>query len=100
MEKIYQGEISIDGDTIVEATNGPIIIKSIIINNLVSDYYIILYRKSADSPNNIIPMYKFNLELGDTVRDSENYHLNTGDSILLVTNVIKTTYYIETEEAL
>jgi hypothetical protein len=98
MEKIYQGEIKLDGDTIIEAIDNVIIINSIIINNLSSDYYFILYRKSSDSPNNIIPLYKFNLELGDTIRDSEIYTLNPGDSLTLITNVKRTNYYISVTE--
>jgi hypothetical protein len=98
MEKVYQGEINLDGSTSIDAIDTTIIINKIIINNLSSDYYLILYRKSADSPNNIVPIYKFNLDLGDTVRDTENYILNPGDSLIFVTNVIKTTYYVKAEE--
>jgi hypothetical protein len=98
MEKVYQGEINLDGSTSVEALDKTIIINKIIINNLSSDYYLILYRKSADSPNNIVPLYKFNLDVGDTIRDTGSYILNPGDSLIFITNVVKTTYYVKGEE--
>ena len=98
MERIYQGEIRLDGSTTIEAVDNVIVINSIIINNLSSNYYFILYRRSSDSPNNIVPLYKFNLELGDIIRDSETYTLNPGDSLLLITNVNRTTYYVSTTE--
>ena len=34
MEKIYQGEIRLDGSTTIEAVDNVIVINSIIINNL------------------------------------------------------------------
>jgi hypothetical protein len=98
MEKVYQGEVKLDGSTIVEAVDTALTIKSIIINNLTTDYYFILYRRAADSPDNIIPIYKFDLDLGDTIRDSESYTLDVGDSLILVTNKKKTSYYISFTE--
>jgi hypothetical protein len=98
MEKIYQGEVKLDGSTIVEAVDTALTVNTIIVNNLTTAYSFILYRRAADSPNNIIPIYKFDLDLGDTIRDSELYRLDVGDSLILVTNKKKTSYYISFTE--
>ena len=88
---IIQGEIALDGSTKIVATSSAIIITSIIINNLSEDYSFILYRGN----NNIVPLYRFDLDAGDTIRDSEEYVLNPGEYLKLVTNVANTTYYVK-----
>ena len=96
METIFQGEIALDGSTKIVATSSAIIVTSIIINNISDNYSLILYRCSGSNPKNIIPIYRFDLDAGDTIRDSEEYILNIGDSLKLVTNIPNTTYYIKT----
>lgn len=88
---IIQGEIALDGSTKIVATSSAIIVTSIIVNNLSEDYSFILYRGS----NNIVPIYRFDLDAGDTIRDSEEYVLNPGEYLKLVTNVSNTTYYVK-----
>lgn len=89
---IIQGEITLDGSTKISATSSTIIVTNIIINNLSENYSFILYRGS----NNIVPIYRFDLDAGDTVRDSEEYVLNPGEYLKLVSNVPNTTYYVKT----
>lgn len=91
MEKVFQGEIDINKGATIVATTTSIIINLIVINNLTDDYIFTLNRSSNSST---VPIYSFDLKLGDTIRDSQSYTLAVGDSLVLSTDKVGTTYYI------
>jgi hypothetical protein len=93
MNIVYQGEIALDGSTIIKAENILITITNIIINN-TSSAYTITVNRNLDSEKQITLLYTFSLDQGDTVRDTQLYALDPGDYIQLISNVAGTTYYI------
>lgn len=96
MANVYQGEIDVEDGVSIIAVENSMVVTSIIINNLSSDYSFTLYRVSSETPLISIPIYNFLLESGDTIRDSYTYSLDKGDYLKLVTNIEGTTYYITT----
>jgi hypothetical protein len=46
----------------------------------------------------IVPIYELTLDAGDTIRDTEEYVLNTAEYIQLISDVAGTTYSITATE--
>ena len=94
MNVIYQGKVdAIDGTRIV-CTTDKLTISSIVINNLDSNYIFTLNRFETGPGIHSVPMYKFELDAGDSIRDNEGYILSKGDYLELLSDVIDTTFYI------
>tara|TARA_R110000868_G_scaffold14426_1_gene67104 strand:- start:3807 stop:4103 length:297 start_codon:yes stop_codon:yes gene_type:complete len=98
MNVIYQGHIATDGTTKITCTGESMTIVNIIINNLDSNYVITVDRFMTGPGIHKIPLYEFSLDAGDSVRDTEEYILYTGDYIQLNSDVVGTTFYINTEQ--
>jgi hypothetical protein len=98
MEVIYQGNVATDGSTKITCTTTSMTIKELIINNIDNSYTITFNRFMTGPGIHLIPIYEFALDAGDTVRDTEGYILRKGNYIQLITNVVGTTYYINTIE--
>lgn len=94
MEVIYEGEVATDGSTKIICIASTLTITSITINNIASAYTFTLNRLL--SPTSIFPslVYEFDLDLGDSIRDSEQYFLSNGRCLQLISSVPGTTYYI------
>ena len=96
MDLTYQGNVDTNGNTkIVNTTELILVVNSIIVNNLNSAYNFILYR---GTPTGIVPLYRLTLDAGDSIRDSENYILNIGEYLQLVSNVSGTTFYASSKQ--
>jgi len=89
---VYQGTITTTGSTRIPCTSGRLLITSIIINNLTLPYSITVSKFLNNGQS--IPLYQFDLDAGDSVRDTEDYLLNTGDLIEILTDVAGGTYYV------
>lgn len=99
MNVTFQGEIVTTGNTLITCTTDSLIINLIVINNITSNYVLTVNKLSSGSStcaSSGILLYNFNLDLGDTVRDIEQYPLSRGESIQLISDVPGTTYYITT----
>ncbi len=94
MEKVLQGAVLIDGSTRITCTSGLLTITTLIVNNPSEDYHFLLTKVTDEQ----IPLYRFDLEAGDTLRDTYNYRLQSGESLQLITNVEGTTFYINATE--
>lgn len=94
MDVTYQGIVSTTGSTQIACTTTKLVIHSIIINNGSSNYILTHNRYVAGPPISLIPIYELTLDSGDTIRDTEEYVLNFGDYIQLISNVAGTTYSI------
>ena len=94
MEIIFQGQIATNGSTTIVCTTGVLVVNTVIINNLASDYHIILYKHIGIPDAHIVPLYRFDLEAGDSVRDTESYTLHPGNYLQITTNVPGGTYYV------
>lgn len=94
MNVIFQGHVAIDGSTKITCTTDSLIINTMIINNATNDYTITVNRTSTGPGIHQVPLYTLELNSGDTVRDIENYILNKGNYIQIISDVAGTTYYI------
>lgn len=95
MDVTFQGVVATDGSTKITCTGVKLTIHSIIINNATANYVLTYNRCSIDLPTiTIVPIYEFTLDAGDTVRDTEEYILDTGEYIQLISDVAGTTYSI------
>ncbi len=94
MEKVYQGEVSDIGETEIICTTSSLTINQIVVNNPNKDYLIIVTKVDDQQ----VPLYRFELDMGDTLRDTHQYILFTGEKLQLVTNVPGTTYSINAVE--
>jgi hypothetical protein len=96
----YQGEVQVNGSTKIVCTSTRLIILNIVINNLTSAYTFTLnrYKQKVNSEQKTslqeVPLYKFSLEEGDSIRDTNEYILETGDYIQLISDVPDTVFYI------
>ncbi len=92
----YYGTVATDGSTKIYCTTDTLTISKILINNILSNYTITinLFIQEPISVTNQVPVYTFNLDMGDNLRDNDGYLLNTGDYIQLITNVSGTKYQL------
>ena len=94
-KNVYQGKIALDGSTKIICTSTAMTISIIIINNINNNYTLTFSRFETGPGIHEVPVYKFDLDAGDSVRDTTIYTLSQGDYIRLESTVIDTTYYIE-----
>ena len=94
MEVIYQGHVAIDGSTKIMCTTSSLVINSIIINNLDSNYIFNLNRFMTGPGIHEVPLYELHLNQGDSIRDLETYFLSKENYLQLISNVPGTTFYI------
>lgn len=90
MDVVFQGEVSDTGETVIKCTTNTMVVTQIVVNNPNTDYLFILTKFNKQQ----IPIYRFELDMGDTLRDTHKYRLVKGESLQLVTNVPGTTYCI------
>lgn len=92
---VYQGEIAIDGSTVITCTTNNMTIYNIIITNLTTNYTLTVNRISNNLEElNSVPLCEFQLDAGDTVKDGTSYLFNKGDSLQLISDVLGTTFYV------
>lgn len=94
MNIIYQGHVATDGSTKITCTTTSLVINTIIINNLDSNYVFTLNRFMTGPGIHEVPIYEFTLDQGDSIRDLEIYSLDNGNYLQLISNVPGTTFYI------
>jgi hypothetical protein len=94
MEVIFQGHVATDGSTKITCTTTSLVINSIIINNLDSNYVFNLNRYMTGPGIHEVPIYEFTLDAGDSIRDLETYTLENGNYLQLISDVAGTTFYI------
>ena len=97
MNQIYQGKIALDGSTKIICTASSMVISLIVINNINSNYTLTVSRFETGPGIHEVPIYKFDLDAGDSVRDTTVYTLSKGDYIRLESTQLDTTYYISAE---
>lgn len=94
MNVVYQGKIALDGSTKITCTSTSLLINLIVINNLDNNYTVSLNRFENGPGIHNVPIYQFELDAGDSIRDTEGYLLSTGDYIQLTSDATDTTFYI------
>ncbi len=94
MDVVFQGKVELDGSTKIICTSGVLTITSIIINNLDSNYIFTLNRFEKGPGIHLIPLYQFELDAGDSIRDLEEHKLSALDYLQLISDVPETTFYI------
>jgi hypothetical protein len=94
MEIIYQGNVALDGSTRIICNQDTLVINTIIINNILSNYTFTLTRNMTSSGIPEVLLYTFELQAEETLRDTETYTLNLNNFIELLSDVPGTTFYI------
>lgn len=97
MNVVYQGKIALDGSTKIVCTTSSMVVSLIVINNIDSNYTLTVSRFETGPGIHEIPIYKFDLDAGDSVRDTTIYTLSQGDYIRLDSTQPDTTYYISAD---
>ena len=95
MDVIFQGHVAIDGSTKILCSSNSLIIDTIIINNLDSDYIFTLSRFMTGPGIHEIPIYSLGLSVGDSIRDTDTYILEKNNYLQLTSDVVGTTFYIK-----
>jgi len=99
MEIIFQGHVATDGSTKITCTTTSLVINSIIINNLDTNYVFNLNRYMTGPGIHEVPIYEFTLDAGDSIRDLETYTLENGNYLQLISDVPGTTFYISATQS-
>ena len=94
MNIIFQGNVATDGSTKITCTTNSLVINSILINNLDANYTFNLSRFMTGPGIHEVPIYEFQLDQGDSIRDLETYSLANGNYLQLISSVPGTTFYI------
>jgi hypothetical protein len=94
MEVTYQNKIATDGSTKILCTTESLVINSINITNLVSNFVITVNRYETGPGIHLIPLYQYELDQGDVLKDNDSISLSKGDYLQLISDVPETTYYI------
>lgn len=97
MNVVYQGKVALDGSTKIVCTASSMVVSLIVINNIDSNYTLTVSRFETGPGIHEIPIYKFDLDAGDSVRDTTIYTLSQGDYIRLDSTQPDTTYYISAD---
>ena len=95
---VYQGKIALDGSTKITCTAESMTISLIVLNNVNNNYTVTVSRFETGPGIHEVPIYKFDLDAGDSVRDTNVYILSKGDYLHLESTAIDTTYYITSEQ--
>ena len=97
MNVVYQGKIALDCSTKIVCTTTSMEISLIVINNINSNYTLTVNRFETGPGIHEVPIYRFDLDAGDSVRDTTIYTLSQGDYLRLESTQLDTTYYISAE---
>ena len=97
MNVVYQGKVALDGSTKIVCTATSMVVSLIVINNIDSNYTLTVSRFETGPGIHEIPIYRFDLDAGDSVRDTTIYTLSQGDYIRLDSTQLETTYYISAD---
>lgn len=95
VETIYQGIISLGGATKIRCTSDSMVITSISINNSTADHVFSLSRYSPTSTPTLVELYKFDLEEGDLLKDTDEYKLIRGEYLQLDSDITDTVYCVQ-----
>ena len=98
MNIVYQGKIALDGSTKISCTTASMTITLMVFNNIGANYILTVSRFETGPGIHEVPIYKLELDAGDSVRDTTGYILSQGDYIRLESTVADTSYYINTIE--
>lgn len=94
-----QGIVSVTGTVIAKAKGSSIRVDKIIINNTTVPYTISLYKYNHNSGSDLVLIYKYDLDAGDSVVDTDGYLLNPEDYIKAFSSVANTTFIVESSDA-
>jgi hypothetical protein len=94
MNIVYQGKIALDGSTKITCTTTSMVVSLIIINNISFNYTLTVSRFETGPGIHEVPIYEFQLDAGDSIRDLETYSLANGNYLQLISSVPGTTFYI------
>jgi hypothetical protein len=85
MNIVFQGHVRTDGGTKITCTTNSLVINSIIVNNLNAAYTFNLNRFMTGGTREV-PIYEFELDQGDSIRDNGTYTLSNGEYLQLISD--------------
>lgn len=97
MNLVFQGTIDTSTGTQIECAYDSMLITVIVINNVTTNYVLTVNRLETEAGPLETLLYKFELDSGDSVRDTTQYKMSKGDYIHLESTEPDTTYYISAE---
>ncbi len=97
MNLVFQGTIDTSGGTQIDCAYDNMTVSLIVINNITGDYTLTVNRLEIEAGGLETLLYKFELDNGDSVRDTTQYKMSKGDYIRLESTQDDTTYYISAE---
>lgn len=97
MNLVFQGTIDVSSGTQIECAYDNMLITVMVFNNITGNYILTVKRLETEAGPLQTLLYKFQLDNGDSVRDTTQYKMSKGDYINLESNLADTTYYISAE---
>lgn len=97
MNLVFQGTIDTVNGTRIDCIDDSMEVSLMIFNNILVNYILTVSRFEIENGNIETLLYKFQLEAGDTIRDTTTYKLSQGDYIHLESTQADTTYYISAD---
>jgi len=98
MNLVFQGTIDTSAaGTTIDCIHDNMLVSLIVINNITANYNLTVSRLETAAGALETLLYKFQLDNGDSVRDTTQYKMAKGDYIHLESSQPNTTYYISAE---
>lgn len=97
MNLVFQGTIDVLSGTQIDCAYDSMIISLMVFNNQTGNYILTTKRLETEAGGLETLLYKFQLDNGDSVRDTTQYKMSKGDYIRLESSIADTTYYISAE---
>lgn len=97
MNLVFQGTIDVSSGTQIDCAYDNMLITVMVFNNITGNYTLTVKRLETEAGPLETLLYKFQLDNGDSVRDTTQYKMSKGDYINLESTQPDTTYYISAE---
>jgi hypothetical protein len=97
MNLVFQGTIDTSNGTQIDCAYDNMLISLMVFNNQTGNYILTTKRLETEAGGLETLLYKFQLDNGDSVRDTTQYKMSKGDYIFLESTQADTTYYISAE---
>lgn len=97
MNLVFQGTIDVSSGTQIECAYENMLISVMVFNNITGNYTLTVKRLETEAGPLETLLYEFQLDNGDSVRDTTQYKMSKGDYINLESTQADTTYYISAE---
>ena len=97
MNLVFQGTIDVSSGTQIDCAYDNMLISVMVFNNITGNYTLTVKRLETEAGPLETLLYKFQLDNGDSVRDTTTYKMSKGDYINLESTQADTTYYISAE---